>query len=154
MHRDDSIGLVDEAALTELGAGFAALFEQSHVPMYVLSVDGRFLAVNRAYADLVELSVEALVEEDPLVTHPDDQPERLRLEARLLASAEGGSGPFSFRHERRLLPARAGRVGGCSVTLIRDGQACRWGSSRRSSISVPSRDAAAGLRRPPSACRC
>lgn len=112
--------MVDEEALREVGAGLDSVFEQSHVPMNVLSLDGRFLAVNRAYAQLVEYPTATLVEDDPRIIHPDDQDERRRLEGELLRSAEHG-GPLSYRVERRLV-TRSGRVVwvDSSVTLIRD----------------------------------
>jgi len=113
-----SRGRVDEATMRAAGAGFAAVFEQSHVPMNVLSLDGRFLAVNEAYARLVGVPASDLVESNPTITHPDDREKRFGSDARLVAEAVGTG---SYRHERRLVRESGSEIWvDSSVTLIRD----------------------------------
>ena len=106
-----------DRALVEAEQRVRATFDAAPVGMVVARLDGTFLEVNQALADLLGLRVEALVGrrfED--VTHPDDVAEHRAGERRVLA----GEVP-AFRMEERFVHA-AGTVvwAQMDLTVLRD----------------------------------
>jgi PAS domain S-box-containing protein len=107
-----------EDALRESEARFRSAFEDAAIGMGVTLLDGRTIRVNRALCDMLGYGEDELLGVAPRdIVHPDDQPQQLADQARLLAGEVQ-----SYRAERRYL-RRDGRVVWvhATVSMVRDG---------------------------------
>jgi PAS domain S-box-containing protein len=81
-----------DARLRDSEAHLAALFRQSGAAIAEADLDGRFLACNERYLELVGRSRDELMRLNVAdITHPDDLPTNLRLLERLAATGEAFS---------------------------------------------------------------
>ena len=117
--RDTAVRVAREAetACIESDTRFNSIFESAAAGMALISVEGRFLQVNRSFCDLLGYSEAELHQSNVLATtHPDDVPNAAAL---LRAIAAGAGGPF--RLEKRYV-TRAGRVviAMVSIGVVRD----------------------------------
>jgi PAS domain S-box-containing protein len=100
---------------------FRNAFEQATIGMVLADRQGRYLAANRAFCEMVGYSEHELAQLDfSAITHPGDLPENLRLGQQLLRGEIQ-----SFKYEKRYLH-KSGRIIWCllsaSVALDADGQ--------------------------------
>jgi PAS domain S-box-containing protein len=96
---------------------FRSAFEHAAIGMVLSDMDGRCLAANRAFCEMVGYSEDELLQmEFAQITHPDDLPENLRLGHQLL------SGEIStFRLEKRYFHKQGHTLWGLlSASLVRD----------------------------------
>lgn len=96
---------------------FRSAFEHAAIGMVLSDMDGRCLAANRAFCDMVGYAEDELLQmEFAQITHPDDLPENLRLGHQLL------SGEIStFRLEKRYFHKQGHTLWGLlSASLVRD----------------------------------
>ena len=115
--RDISERMRAQGKLREAEERFRSAFEDAPIGMGLVDLDGRLFRVNRALADLLGYSPEALLGgAAPTITHPDDREASRREVERLLSGA--GSG---FHLEKRYLHADGHVLWvSLSVSLVRD----------------------------------
>ena len=102
----DPYGPSQDAPLAEAEERFRRAFEDAPIGMAMVATDGRFLRVNRAFADIVGHPPERLESMDfPSITHPDDLDDDRDHVRRVL---EGEIS--SYEREKRYL-----RADGCPV---------------------------------------
>ena len=108
-----------EQAMQESEEKFRRVFQDAATGMVMLSPEGRFLAVNRAFCESLGCSEQELIGRDVLsVTHPEDQAISSRAMDQALTDKSG-----SQRFEKRYFH-KNGQVlwGEVSPTLIRDSE--------------------------------
>jgi len=96
---------------------FRSAFEHAAIGMVLADTDGRCLAANRAFCEMVGYTEDELLKlELARLTHPDDLPENLRLSRQLIAGQID-----SFKYEQRYLH-RQGQIVWTllSASLVRD----------------------------------
>ena len=83
--------------LTVEASPFRSAFEHAAIGMVLADIDGRCLAANRVFCDMIGYTEAELLQLDfAQLTHPDDLPENLRLGQQLFAGEIS-----SFRYEKR-----------------------------------------------------
>jgi PAS domain-containing protein len=86
---------------------FRSVFEYAAIGMVLADTDGRCLAANRAFCEMVGYTEDELLKlELARLTHPDDLPENLRLGRQLLAGEID-----SFKYEKRYYHRQAADLG-------------------------------------------
>ncbi len=105
-----------QVALAESEARYRAAFEQAGVGMVEVDLDGRYLRVNRAFAELLGRTEEEVLKTDIFsVTHPED---RATDEAAFRRMVTGAT-PVR-RQKRYLRPDGSVAMGSLTAALVRD----------------------------------
>jgi PAS domain S-box-containing protein len=103
-----------EKSLRESEEKFRRVFQDAATGMVMLSPEGRFLAINRAYCEFLGYSEKELIGRDIVsVTHPEDHALCTRLMEQALAAASG-----SQRYEKRYLHKNGQLLWGESGTTL------------------------------------
>jgi PAS domain S-box-containing protein len=108
-----------ERALLQSEEKFRRVFEDAPTGMVMLSPEGRFLAVNRAFCEFLGYSEKELIGKDALsVTHPGDQAISWQAKDQALADKVGPQ-----RFEKRYLDKNGQlKWGELSTSLVRDSE--------------------------------
>jgi PAS domain S-box-containing protein len=105
-----------QVALAESEARYRAAFEQAGVGMVEVDLDGGYLRVNRAFAELLGRTEEEILKTNIFaVTHPDDRPTDEAAFRRMVA----GATPVR-RQKRYLRPDGSVAMGSLTAALVRD----------------------------------
>ncbi len=99
--RDQTATVATQNALKDSESCFRATFERSTVGVSLTGLDGRFVQVNQAFADMLGLSIEELQQIDfSQITHPDDLAKSQEC-ARSLLAGERVTCCFEKRYRHR-----------------------------------------------------
>jgi two-component system response regulator NreC len=117
LHSDQRLNQKHWSDLRVESSPFRSAFEYAAIGMVLADVDGRFLAANRAFCEMVGYTeTELLKLEFARLTHSDDLPENLRLWHQLI-----GGEIDSFKFEKRYLHKHGLTVWALlSASLVRD----------------------------------